>query len=158
MIDGIKDVEIDDLRFQLVKMKGMKAFLLDRKIIIMLLPVIGGFKNLDSEIDFKVISEGVQDALLKMSDTEYKSLVLDLLKEVTVRPVDPKPGEAESLPMTEPVIDTHFSGKMITLYKLIIEVMRFNKFSPFEMVAGGMKMNQIVSFVGQKKKEKKTGK
>lgn len=159
MIDGPKEVVIDDLRFKIYPMGCMKALLLDRKIISMLVPLISGFKDdLEAEVDFKVISEGFQKSLTEMSDAEYKSLVLDLLKDVTIRPKNPKPGEGESLSIDESVMNSHFEGKLMTIYKLIIEVMKFNKFTPFEMVAGGIKMNQITSLIGSKKNTKKTGK
>lgn len=157
MIEGVKEIEIDGMQFQLFPMKGMKSFLLEKKIMTMLVPIIGGLKDMDAEVDFKVVSEGIYEALTSLNEIEYKKLVLDLISEIMLIPTNPQAGEGQALQMNESVINNKFSGKTMVLYKLIIESLKFNKFLPFEMVAGGLKMRQIVSSFEQKKKVKKSG-
>ncbi len=156
--EDFKEVVVDKHTFQIIPMGGIKAMLLDKKIITMLVPVMGGLKDMDAEIDFKLISEGIYEALSKLSEIEYKKLILDLLAEVIFVNTNAIEGDAESPAMTEHTIDKKFGRKLMVLYKLIIEVMRFNKFTPFEMVAGGKRMSSIISSFKQKKNTKKNGK
>ncbi len=148
-----KDIEIEGHRFQLRPLPVLKAARLDKKVITVLAPILGTVKSLDDEINIEKAVKSVMDALSSLSDAEYEAFIIDLCSTV----VYTAPGQ-QPIELGSSDINKIFVGELKTLYKLMFEVMRYNKFSPFGLVEGG-NVTSIMSFLGeQKEKETTSGK
>jgi hypothetical protein len=155
-MENIKNVTIDGMEFQIQKMPTLDALNLDRKVATLALPIFAGLEDLhlDSEsLNLDSMVKAIQETLINLDDKEWGSFILKMLSHVIYLPN----GE-ENLEMTESVINTHFRGKLFTLYQLIFEVMKFEKFLPFEMVAGGKLTKRTNGLLKQEKVKKTTGK
>lgn len=149
-----KDILIEDMSFTLHPLKGMKAVILDKKVITFCMPILGALENLNSktveDIDFRLITKNIEQSLAEMGDEEFEKFVLDLLATVQFHPAGEAPVEINKV-----VIDKYFAGKSTALYLLLIHAMEYNKFSPFKWLAeNGVEMNDILSFGGQKNQDK----
>jgi hypothetical protein len=131
-MDAFKDIQIDGMKFQMYPLKGFTALRLDKKVVTLLLPVLGGLDNLDKQIDLKTVFNGFAESLEKLSDVEFQKFVSDLLSTTQYLPEGKPPQE-----ITPDVIDSAFRGKILVIYKLLFEVMGYNQFTPFVLVGGG---------------------
>lgn len=133
-------IEVDGLRFQISPIPAMKALRLDKRIVTLLIPVISGIEDLDAEIDFSKLAKGVSEGLSTLNDADFETLVRDMLMNVTYLPAGRAPLDLN----TDAGIDA-FYGDLekgtISVYKLIVEVMRFNNLSPFGFMGDGGLMN-----------------
>ena len=127
-----KNIEIDKIQFQLNPLKGFKAIKLDKKVVGLLIPLFKGLKDLDSELDLGKSIDGIGSALDSMKEDEFEKFTIDLLS-TTIILIDGKP----PMEIDKNVIDTEFQGNTITFYKLLFEVMKYNKFTPFVLASGG---------------------
>lgn len=137
-----KIIEIDKMQFQLNPLKGFTALKLDKKVIGLVLPIIEGVKDLDTDFDMSKIVSGLTRSLDNMKDDDYEKFILNLLSTVVIILPGQPPQEIDTK-----IIDDEFRGKATTLYKLIFEVMKFNKFTPFALVnvAGKGTMKTLIS-------------
>jgi len=135
-----KKINIDGIDFMLNPMKVFTALRLDKKVISLLLPAMKGLSGskLDDEVDFGEILAALGESLEKMSDAETEKFFVEILQGVQIM----EPGQPVK-EVTPDVIGTSFQGKLMTLYKLVGEVMKFNKFTPFEMLQAGGLMSLI---------------
>lgn len=128
-----KDIEIGDMKFQLNPLKGFKAVKLDKKVITLLSPILKGLKGLDDKsIDIGKIVGGVTDGLDNMKEDEFEKFVIDLLSTTVLQITGKVP-----MVIDKNTIDDEFQGESLTLYKLLFEVMKYNKFTPFVLASGG---------------------
>jgi hypothetical protein len=134
-----KQINIGDKSFQLNPLPALRALKLDKKVVTMIIPVFKGFEGLDQEINLGAAIEAVSEALLKLEDNEYEKFILDILSTVQYLPSGKAPIEIDS-----DVINNQFSGEIMSIYRLIFEVMKYNRFSPFEMVGDGNEMMKIL--------------
>lgn len=130
-----KKIELEGMTFNVQPLPAMTAVKLDKKVLTVVLPAISGLKNLslDSELDLGALSMAVSEALGRLPDSEFENLVIDLLSCVIYLPKGDSPVELTSIQQ----INSVFCGKIVLIYKLLFEVMRFNKFSPFALLEGG---------------------
>lgn len=130
-----KIVVLDGLSFNIQPLPALTAMRLDKKVLTVVLPAISGFKNLslDAELDLEALSRGISEALGRLPDSDFETLVIDLLACVIYMPKGETPVELTSIQQ----INAVFCGQIILIYKLLFEVMRFNKFSPFALLEGG---------------------
>lgn len=149
-----KSIVIDGMAFQFQPLPAMRALRLDKRVVTLIVPVIGSMKefSLDAEIPLDQVAQGISTALQGLSDSDFETLVADLLSTVVHQPSGEPPIQLE--PQS---INKYFQGKLMTLYKVAFEVMRYNKFSPFALLEGGAAMRQIISSLGPKKKGSKSG-
>jgi hypothetical protein len=152
-----KDLNIKEMTgvFQLKPIPALKAIKLDKKIMTLLVPVIGGLKDvsLDAGIDMSTVARGLSEALNDLDDKDTEQLIIDLLYGV----VYVKSGEPP-MELNEGTINNVFNGCFEKLYDLIFEVMKYNKFSPFRLAAGGKKIPGMFGLLSMKKEEKSTKK
>lgn len=153
MIDP-KTIEVDGMEFYLQPLPALKAIKLDKRIVSLLVPALGGLKDisLNTNIDMETIAKGIAEALERMEDNDVEKLVVDLLDGAAYMEKG-----AAAQDMTANIINTLFRGKLVTLYKLMFEVMKYNKFSPFVLVGGGDAMKKIFTSLTQTKIEKENG-
>ncbi len=141
-MSAIKNINIDGMEFQLNKLKALKALKLEKKIMAVASPVISSTMNtgdLDKELDFSVVGKAFATALESLDEDEYEKLLLDAVSNVTFL------GDKQAPQLiTKSVFDIIFVGNLLTVYKLIYEIMKFNKFCFFEMVGNG-KLTEIIS-------------
>lgn len=149
-----KEITLDGERFYMQPLPLLRALCLDKKILTLIAPIVGSMDlsgiSLDAEIEFDKIFESASTVLGKLSDEEFEKLVLDLLRSTLYIPE----GETQQ-EITSKVLNTVFSGNLLLIYKLMFEVMRFNKFTPFAMAGGGNLTSKIGGFLNQKKIQKK---
>lgn len=146
----IKDRDDNDMVFNLQPLPALKAIVLDKKIMSLLIPALGGIKDLDKEFDLKIASMAMAESLTKLSDQEYEKFVIDLLTGVQLV----QQGQ-EIKSITTDQINVLFLGNAKGLYKLMFEVMKFNKFTPFELVEGGNLIQKITGSMNKSPKTKK---
>jgi len=127
-----KKIKIEDKEFQLQPLKVMVALRLDKKVITLLLPLLSNVKDLDSEINLGSALGKFAESLQNLPDDEYESFMKDLFSTVTYLPKKGIPVELSE------AMDSAFQGNITAMYKLAWEVMKYNKFSPFELMAGGL--------------------
>ena len=139
-------------------MNPIKALILDKRVLSLLAPLLAGLKGVkpdateeDVELDFEAISRGLQDALGNFSDTDYEKFVNDLLQYVTVKTNN------GALACNDSRAIGVFSGNLQLIYKLMIEVMRFNKFTPFALVDSGVGIRGIVTSLVPQSTQKENG-
>lgn len=151
-----KDEVIDEMKFNFSPLPALVVLKLDKKIISLLAPALGGLDkiSLDTKIDLKVISQGIGNALASLNDEETERFILNLFSTTTHVPED---GKTQPQVISKEVFDDIFRLKIQTVYKLAFAVMKYNKFSPFGLVAGGNVMNKIRTSLEKTKKEKKNG-
>ena len=141
--ENLKTIEIDGIQFQITLMPALKAAVLDRKVNVMLIPTLSGVmekEDLDAEIDLNMLIQNLGDGLMKLSDAEYENLITSLLSSVTAV------GNEGAMQLnTTDNINKIFGKKLITIYKLIFEVMKFNGFSVFGLVGDGLGIGKINS-------------
>lgn len=138
---NLKQVEIEGTTFQLSTMPSLKACVLDRKILAIILPSLGSVaeKGLNTEISVGTLINNLSDGLLKLNDLEFKNLILNMFAEVTA--ISNTDG-ALSLD-NEININKIFNKKVMNIYKLLIEVMKYNGFSVFGVGDGGLGIDKI---------------
>ena len=149
-----KTIKIDELSFYLQPLRPLKAIRLDKQILTLLLPALGGLKDLslDSNVDLGVLSKGVSDALQAMDGDDFEKFIIELFTSAQFMENGQPPQD-----LTDGVVNRIFSGKLFSIYKLVFEIMKFNKFTPFELVGDGNLMSKIGISVNPKKKMKKFG-
>jgi hypothetical protein len=146
----IKNSDGNDMVFNMQPLPALDAGFLDKEIMSLLIPALGGIENLDAKFNFEIASKAMSIALRKLSKQEYSQLISELLR-TTQHIAQEK--EVKSLTLDD--INNLFLGNLKGLYKLIYEVMKFNKFTPFEMVEGGSLIQKIRGSIKQKPKTKK---
>jgi len=151
MIDYL-EVEINNKKFKSSPLPALKALKLDKKIITMLLPMLSEFKGMDEKLNFGKMLHSLSQSLNEMADTEFEKFIIDILS-TTIYMKDNTPPEQ----ITSDKINIIFQGDIICIYKLIFEIMKYNKFSPFELVGGGGEIFKTFFYDGLMLKEKESG-
>jgi len=136
-IEGLLTKEIDGIKFNIHQMPALQAAVLDRRIICMMASTVGGMLedgNLDKDLDLKNLLNNLSSGLASLSNEEYEEFIVRMLSNVTAA----TPGQAPVSLASVDGINKVFKQKILTIYKLVIEVMRFNGFSVFGLVEGGL--------------------
>jgi len=136
--------EIDGIIFTIQAMGALKACVLDRKVVSMLAPTVSGVmeSGMDTEIEMSKIIDRLADGLTRLSDEEFQDFLIQLMSEVSTE----VQGEGLVYLCNKEAINKVFGKKILTIYKLLLEIMRFNGFSFFGLVEGGLGMN-ITNFL-----------
>lgn len=149
----VQNTNIDGISFQIHTMGALKAAVLDRKMLAIIFPAISGLANsedgLDTEITQTNLFSHIGDGLLKLKDDEYKELLEKMFTEV----VAVIPGKAPMQLDNESAINEVFKGKIIVIYKLLLEIMKHNGFSVFGLAGDGF-LTGITSISGTGKPAK----
>lgn len=131
-----KQLVIDGMDFQFTPMPALKAARLDRKVLAMIAPIFGGLEELSLTAGISVdgLMSGIRQALSSLTDDEFEGLLVSLLGHVKCQ-IPGKPpielGDASA-------INEAFAGRdLLTMYRVAIEVMRYNKFTPFALASTG---------------------
>jgi len=130
----IKNFEIDGIKGVIHPFKPRLCMRLDKKISSLVLHVLGGkeeinFTNIE-EIDVNAIINNLAGALDNLSDDEYEKTVVELLSSTVIdrqgrQPIQITDGNS---------FDEAFTGvKPITINKVLLEVMKVNSFTPFDI-------------------------
>ena len=149
---------IDGVKFQFQPLPVLKAARLDKRVLALIAPVLGGFKglNMDSnmaDLDLEAVARGVALALQTLPDTEFTGLLRECLETVVYLPE----GAAPAPLGTEEAMGQVFTGRLDLLYRVVVEVMRFNRFTPFALLELGGGLRQILGSNGETAKVKKGG-
>lgn len=149
--------EIDGIKFHIQQFPALKALRIEKKVMTLILPSVGSLiggidlqKGLDTDLDFSNIGQGLMVSLEKLSDNDFETLILELLGNTQFEIT----GEAVEF-IGKSNFDKVFQGKLITVYKVIFEIMKVNKFCFFEVVGGGLGMVQTNILSSSKKNVKK---
>lgn len=141
---------IDGIDFVIRRIPGRVALRLDKQVIQLVLPAVKGLKSLsgvdlDSEIsdfDFQALGpilDIVSESLSSLPEEEYVYFFTRLFETVQAK----APGKPAIQMDSEESFDIF--DNMLTIYKLALAVMRFNKFSVFGVVAGGFETPPIIT-------------
>lgn len=168
MIDP-KNIEIEDREFQLLKMTSRKASKLDIRVMKILSPALGALDGLamvkkevpkpegdeqgapdapEDEVDFDIkfdkLAVALGSVLGELDSKAYDALLREMFAEVTGTTL-----KGGALPMdSDKNIDLCMEGMSpMATYRLLYEVARFNKFSPFALAENGSAMSTILGFV-----------
>ena len=154
--------EIGGFAFTFTPMNPFKALVLDKKVLSLLTPIIAGIKNIEKAgetediteiLDFKLVSEGLGEALGKMSGAEFETFARDLLRNVVVE----VPGQGAFACGDDKGAMHVFTANISLMYEVMIEVMRYNKFSPFALMERGVGIDEIVTSLAPKSTPKRRG-
>lgn len=120
------------IEFQIYYINPFEVKRLEKKILPMLAPMLSGITEDSTTFDFS----SIMGALSALSDDEYIRLLDDLLSAAATF----VPGKGVvSCSMAEGGAEV-FVGKSYMMYELAFEVMRVNKFVPFDGLGGGSQM------------------
>ena len=110
-----------------------KAFLLAKKVGLLVLPLLKSIdlSNLEKDIDFSEIFDGISDALANLSDKEAVSILVESLKGSTITAPNMAPVEI----VDETSLDAVFQGELETMYQIVFEAWKYNKLAPFKFAA-----------------------
>lgn len=146
---------IDGMAFQFIPMAVLKASRLDKRVLALLAPVVGSLSglDLDSEVDADRLARGVASALQSMDDQAFTSLLRDTLDTVVYLPEGMAPLNLGN----ENAINQAFTGRLDTLYKVVVEVMRYNRFTPFALLGTFGNLAQTLGLSEAKSTSKKRG-
>lgn len=133
--------EIDSLIFYINQFPARKAIKLEKKTITYLAPMLSILEgmNLDSDIDFSKIVKGVQEVLTNLNEDALEQYIFEMIENTSVSIFNEKKQEQILKLNSEngQIFDLIFTGKTITVYKLLLEIMKVNKFAFFELLGGG---------------------
>jgi hypothetical protein len=153
---------IGSMTFQFLPMPALKAARLDKKVLTVLAPLLASLQDLkvlqgmsEGENDFDVggLATGLVQALQSLDDTTFTGLLRELFEHVTYLPS----GKAPMSLSDEATLNEIFVGNLAAMYQVAVEVMRFNKFTPFALADIGGGLLQTVGSVSQSASPKKTG-
>lgn len=128
--------EFDTLKVTYVPMPIMDASALDSRVLALVLPLIGTFKDMlgpdvdlsKLDIDLMLLSSTMAKVLSGLTRDAQNQLVVDSLKGCTVL----KEGQAPVEITSTDAVNRAFQGcELATLYRAIFESWRFNKLLPF---------------------------
>ena len=128
---------IDGITIQMQLMPALKAAVLDKKVVCLLAPALGGAiksQGLDTELDLETIINNVSAGLSNMSDEDYEDFLIRMFSLVTAT----RPGVGAYVLNEIDSINKIFEKKLLSIYKVLIEVMKYNGFSVFGLVEGGL--------------------
>ena len=158
---------LDDIKFTINKFNPMKALQAERKLMSILIPIVSGIFSgkdkesdgksiLDSNIDFSMIGESFQKAFGSLSELEFENLVIQTLSNIQAEILNSPPVQINNKENFNKVFINITS--LTTIYKLIFEVMKVNKFCFFDILGGGNATGIIDSLTQQFKQQKTTSK
>lgn len=129
--------EVDGVEVQTFPLKLRLAMRLDKKITSLILHTLSGKEGLDfaniMESDVTALIGNFATALDLIDDDEYMDIVLGLLSSTQVC-VEKRKNPIQIT--NEDSLDKAFSGvSPLTVNKILLKVMEYNKFTPFEMAA-----------------------
>ena len=149
--------------FQFLPMPALKAARLDKKVLTALTPLLASLSDVKAIAasameegdsgDLSGIATGLTQCLQALDDASFASLLRELLEHVTYLPN----GQAPMPLGSESAIDLAFVGDLATLYQVAVEVMRFNRFTPFGLADIGGSLLQTVGSVKPSASTKKSG-
>lgn len=155
-----KNIEIDGLEFYSQPLKVLKAIRLDKQICSLILPALGSLDleklSMDTDLkglDLSTLMTGISKALETMDGDVFENFLKELFQNTRYIGKGSTPEE-----LNDEVINKIFQGKLFLIYKLAFEVMKYNKFTPFELVGDGKVMEAINISVNPKRKPKTLGK
>lgn len=133
--------EIDGLKFYINQFPARKCIKLEKRTITYLAPMLNmldGIKDLESDIDFSKIVKAVQEVLLNLDENTFENFIHDMVEYTTVemKNEDGKSVRAVSL-HDDTIFDVVFVGQNKTVFLLLLEIMKVNKFAFFELMGGG---------------------
>lgn len=132
---------IDGVKFLINQAPARKVLKLEKKTVSYLSPlleVLEGLKdlNMDADIDFSKIVSAVQKTLMGIKEDELEQYIFDMLEYVSVEKNTSEGTKIYNMNNTEH-FDLVFRGSTLTVYKLLLEVMRANNFFFFALLGGG---------------------
>lgn len=116
-----KDVTIDDVKFNITQYNAREGLKIKIKLLKMLAPVKDTVKKdegkqlLDSEVDFVAI---IGVLIENLDSDKTLDFILRMLRPVKVNGLD----------MFDELFDQTFAGNYSILYKLLMEIVEFNRF------------------------------
>lgn len=161
MSDTTKEVVVGSHTFYINLFDGRTALRLDRQVLRILAPALSGLDGvkelkgkslLDAEINFGMIGRGISDSLSLLGEEEFDSFVNKMLSQTFTR------GAGDQAIPVLSQFDALFNRNFIDLYRLLFEVMRFNRFTPFALVGGGGGIGAMLGFKKEQSGQKKSGK
>lgn len=145
--------EIDGLKFEIIQFPARKSLKLEKRTLTYLAPMLSlleGFSSLDNNIDMVHVAKSIQNTLLNLDEEALESFIFAMLETTNIYTKNAN-GQEQILKINNPeIFDYIFIGKNITVYKLLIEVMRVNKFAFFELLAGSGLLIDIFQSAKQK--------
>lgn len=158
-----KLVNIAGQGFSLYPIPPRRAGELERKLLKVILPaMVGGLGNLlrgadfsgldgkndtetgkalisrllGSSVDLAVVTNSVMDSLGALSDIEFNALLVGMFERVQWIRVNGDGSQTPTFLTSGELIDSAFEDTL-SMYKLMYEVARYNKFLPFGMAGTG---------------------
>lgn len=150
------DIEIDGIKFQLKPLSPLDVFRLDKTILGLVAPALSGLGKGASgklEIQFDKSSSALANLLIQLPD----DLVTTFLTKALSRTIWIGAEGAVEL-KTETAINKAFAeSNVMAIYKLLWEVLKYNKFSFFGLMDSGIGILKTLGLQSQMPKTDETG-
>lgn len=103
-----------------------------------LIEVLEGIKSLDleAEVDFSKIVSAIKNTLASLNENEVENYITEMVSFTGAKLVTDGKETIYNLKIDNDY-DAVFRGRSLTLYKLLLEIMRANKMFFFELLGGG---------------------
>jgi len=140
--------EIDGLIFYINQFPARKCIKLEKRTLTHIAPMLNmldGISNMNDEIDFTKIVNGVQQVLQNLEEEALEQFIFEMIGGTSVGIKNANGKETIIMLNSEngQIFDTVFRGKNLTVYKLLLEIMKVNKFGFFEFMGGGGEITGI---------------
>lgn len=156
MIETI-EVEVDGIKFSIQQFPARQSIKLDvrtLKILSPLVSVLEKVESIDTNIDMSVFATSVRDILTSLTDDDFRNYISSMVKN-TFATTNPDGQGNRPVQLSDGnVFDMVFAGKNLTVFKLLLEIMKVNGFSFFGLLGGGG-INITGIFEKVKKEERK---
>jgi hypothetical protein len=122
------DLEVDGIKFQCLPLSLTTRLRLDKQLLTLLAPIAG--KVMDTNSDLSATVQAMPEILQNLPDEDFLKLVSMTLSTTTAITTD-----KGALSLADEMSRDAVFTNLLTLYKLLMEIWRFNNLTVFVIAA-----------------------
>jgi hypothetical protein len=122
------DLEVDGIKFQCLPLPLTTRLRLDKQLLTLLSPIAGKITDANSELDAAV--QAMPEILQNLPDDEFLKIISMTLATTTAITID-----KGALSLADEMSRDAVFDNLLTIYKLLMEIWRFNKLTVFVLAA-----------------------
>lgn len=122
------DLEVDGIKFQCLPLPLTTRLRLDKQLLTLLSPIAGKMAEASSELSAAV--QSLPEILKNLPDEDFLKIVSITLSSTTAITAD-----KGALSLADEMSRDAVFDSLLTLYKLLMEIWRFNKLTVFALAA-----------------------
>lgn len=153
MLDPL-NITIDGLDFQYMPLSPVEVLKLDKTLLGLLAPALAGMSKKDGklDIDLSVSAPALGNLLIQLPDEQFMAFATRLLGRTTCIT-----GGTNLMSSAAAFNKVFAESSVVTIYKVLFEALKYNKFSFFELAASGAAMLKTLGLSEQTPKTEGTG-